>query len=168
MPDGVAADAPFVTRTAAIARELGLTTEHAQRVLDAVHSESNTSADAARAASREATLAELQPGGAIWTEREAEWRGQSLADKEIGGNPEKLQQSAALAQRVVERFATDGARSFFQTSGLGSHPELVRMLSRIGKAMGEGTLVTSRENTPPARTEEEKLALRYPTMAKKS
>ncbi len=46
-----------------------------------------------------------------------------------------------LAKRVVDRFGTDPLKKSLSESGLGNHPELVRLLVRIGKSMSEDQLV---------------------------
>jgi hypothetical protein len=168
LPDGSTLGADFVNRTADTARALGLTNEAGQKLLDAQIAEiAKTNADAVDAAKVEWTKA-MQPGGAIWTEQEAKWRTTSLADAEIGGSPEKLEASVDLAKRVVTRFASDDAKKFFEDSGLGSHPELVRMFARIGKSMSEATLALPGARASAAMTEDERLAKRYPTMAAKA
>jgi len=67
------------------------------------------------------------------------WLGEIKADKEIGG--EAFNQNVEMAKRVVTRYATEEFRKTLDDTGLGNHPELVRVFSRIGKAMSEDQLV---------------------------
>lgn len=168
VPDGSTLDADFVTRTADTARALGLSNEAGQKLLDAQIAEIGKATSAAIDAAKAEQIKSMQPGGTVWTEQEAKWRGSALTDAEIGGSPEKLQASADLAVKVVNRFASDDAKKFFTDSGLGSHPELVRMFARIGRSMSEATLALPGTRATAATTEDERLAKRYPTMAAKS
>lgn len=168
VPDGATVDADFVTRTAATARALGLTNEAGQKLLDAQIAELATARTAAIEAGKAEQLKAMQPGGAIWAEQEAAWRAKALTDAEIGGSPEKLQANVDLAVKVVNRFAPDEAKQFFTDSGLGSHPALVRMFARIGKAMSEATLTAPGAGASAATTADARLAKMYPTMVPKS
>lgn len=71
----------------------------------------------------------------------ADWAKEALADKEFGGS--RLEESKALAARTISRFLPDDAegqqfRTFLNESGLGNHPQMMRMLSRIGRDLAEG------------------------------
>jgi hypothetical protein len=71
-------------------------------------------------------------------QRESEaWRQQVETDKELGGP--NLQTTLAHAQRVMDRFAPEGSplRQFLNESGFGNHPEVVRLIASMGKAMAE-------------------------------
>jgi hypothetical protein len=75
-------------------------------------------------------------------ELRADWAKQTMADKEIGGA--KLEESKAMAARAMARFLPqneDGQRfrTFLNESGLGNHPEMMRMLSRAGRELGEAS-----------------------------
>ena len=71
-------------------------------------------------------------------ESEAEaWRRQVETDKDLGGK--NLETTLGHAQRVMDRFAPEGSplRTFLNESGFGNHPEVVRLIASIGKAMAE-------------------------------
>lgn len=67
------------------------------------------------------------------------WVDAGRADPEIGG--EAFKQNVELAKRVVSRFGTDAFKSELEKTGLGNHPELLRVFTRIGKSMREDQLV---------------------------
>ncbi len=73
------------------------------------------------------------------------WKKATSEDKELGG--ENLKQTAALANRVINQYGSPELKKALDVSGLGNHPELVRMLSRIGKAGSDDTL--GNDNLPP-------------------
>jgi hypothetical protein len=139
LPEKSTVDAAVVERTAAKARELGLSNEHAQKALDFVHQEIVETSKAAA----EAALKAHTPGGEVWEAQVNEWRANALADKELGGGDQaKLDAAVAIANQVVAKFADKEAVEFFKNNPIGAHPALIRMLHRIGKASSEGTLVT--------------------------
>jgi hypothetical protein len=139
LPEKSTVDAAVVERTAAKARELGLSNEHAQKTLDFVHQEIVETSKAAV----EAALKAHTPGGEVWEAQVNEWRANALADKELGGGDQaKLDAAVAIANQVVAKFADKEAVEFFKNNPIGAHPALIRMLHRIGKASSEGTLIT--------------------------
>jgi hypothetical protein len=60
---------------------------------------------------------------------------QTQADKEIGGS--NFDRSVADCKRVVDRFGSPEFRKALNESGLGNHPEVVRVFARIGRTMAE-------------------------------
>jgi len=134
LPEGSTLDPAAIERTATTARELGLSNDAAQKALEMVASEFGVQ--------QEALVEAHKPGGAEWTKRVKEWEGQALADKDIGGgSTEALQRNAELGKRVLATFFPDGVHDFLHETGYGSHPDILKGLIRIGKAMSEGTLV---------------------------
>lgn len=156
LPKDSTLDPAVLERTAATARELGLSQEHAQKMLDSVVAETAT---------REAALlAQYQPGGDAWAKQVDGWGTAALADAEIGGTPEKLAENVALAQKVLGTFGSEQMNTFLHTTGFGSHPEVVRMFAKMGRTMGEGSFVPG--GSAADNSEEARLARMYPTMAK--
>lgn len=90
----------------------------------------------------------------------AQWLADTKADKEIGGD--KLDENLAVAKKARDAFATEGFRDFLEQTKLGNHPEMVRFMHRVGKAMSEDSLVTPGGGT---KTPEMSAAQRmYPNM----
>lgn len=151
LPDKVTVDSALVGRTAAIARELGLPQDKAQKTLDFIASEAARERDAALSAYSPPSE-ENKEGGAKWKEQDTAWKAAALTDKDLGnGKPEQLQQSVDLAKKVLAKFGDEESINFID-SALGSSPAVLRILVRIGKAMGEKELVK-----PTARATEERL-----------
>src|SRR5678815_4991133 len=126
--------AATVERTAAIARELGLSNAAAQTVLESVNAEA--------AALVKAQNDAWEPGkGAEWLRRDTEWKAEALKDAEIGGSPDKLKVATEKAQQVLGKFFPPTITEFLQASGLGSHPDVIKGLAKIGRGMSEGTLI---------------------------
>jgi len=138
MPDGSLLDAGAIERTATYAKERGLSNEDAQAVLERDHATIMSYADAQKA---------------MVSEKLAAWVEDVKADKELGGD--NFGKSVELAKRVVERFGTDAFKKALNESGLGNHPELVRVFVRIGRSMAEDTLVVPRSTSGTKRSLEE-------------
>lgn len=155
LPDGSTLPAEALERTAATARTLGLSQEHAQQALEFVNSEV--------AAQRETFLAAHQPGGAEWTKQVQSWEAEILADTTIGGTPEKLQQNVALGKRVLDTFFPPDTKAFLETTGFGSHPAVIRGLVAIGKAMSEDSLIMPKAAATGKKSFEE---IMYPPTSK--
>lgn len=122
-PEGVDVNA-YLERTAATARELGLSNEKANALLK--HDVQTVSKYAEDVQAQHANNVNA-------------WLGQVKADKEIGG--EAFDANAELAKRVIGRFGTDAFKDALNKTGLGNHPELVRFVVRLGKTMSEDQLV---------------------------
>ena len=67
------------------------------------------------------------------------WVGEIKADKEIGGA--NFDTSVRHAQAAAKKFGSPEFLAALDATGMGSHPELVRVFARIGKAMAEDTFV---------------------------
>lgn len=130
IPEGSPLDPAALERTVAIARERGLSAEQAQAMVNLASSEAITA--------RDATLAAYQPGGAEWVKQETAWREASLADPELGGGkPEVLAAKVADAKQALERFGSKEFAAFVEKTGFGSHPEVLKVFTRIAKASAE-------------------------------
>lgn len=70
----------------------------------------------------------------------AEWSKQTTADPKLGGA--NLQGTMALASRVFQTFGTPELATFLNETGIAHHPELIRFMHAVGKAVSEDTLVT--------------------------
>jgi hypothetical protein len=114
-----AADAEKI---AAFAKKHGLTQEQAQEL-------------AAETEARAQAVIERQQ--AFLKSEGARWKSEVEADKDLGGK--NLTQTIANTKRVMDRFAPEGSpmRSLLNETGYGNHPEFVRFVNAIGKAMAE-------------------------------
>lgn len=154
LPENTPLDPTVTERVTALAKELGLTdAKHAQGVLDAIHAETAKSLETFRDA--------IKPGGSVWMETKHRLEAQALADKEIGGTPEALTASVVEAKRVLDQYATSEFAAFAEESGIGSHPEFIRLLKRVAKATGEDRLV---QGEPPSPQPKSRAGRLYPTL----
>lgn len=119
-PEGQELDANALSVFEPIAKELGLTQEQAQKLVDIYPQIQQQQAEA-------------------WSKQIAEWGEQVKADKEIGGD--KFNASVGLAQRALDQFGNPELREYLNASGLGNHPALVRFCTKVGKSMAEDSFV---------------------------
>lgn len=158
LPADSKADPAIVERTAAIARELGLSNEAGQKLLETVHAE---------VVARESAIADAaKPGGTAWKENVDRLAAVALADPEVGGSPEKLAANVDLGKAVLTKFFPAEVKDFLNETGLGSDPRVLRGLVKIAKSMSEGSLVLAGTNDGGTNTEEAKLRKHYPSMFK--
>jgi hypothetical protein len=130
-PEGMALDVTAVDEFKAIASELKLPTESAQKVVD--------------------LYAKLEQKRAEGFAAQVEtWGEQVKTDKEIGGD--KLTENLAAARKVVDTFGTSEFKSLLDSTGMGNHPEVVRLMSKIGKAISEDGFVRGSAKSTTAQT----------------
>lgn len=126
-PEGATLDTELVKDFAPLAKELGLSQDAAQKVVDLY---------AAKVLPRlQAAQQELQQ------QTVQKWLEDAKADKEIGGA--KFDENARTAQKAIARFATPELKDFLNATGFGNHPEIVRFCARIGAAISESGSVVS-------------------------
>jgi len=78
-----------------------------------------------------------------FTTLKSEWENASRADKEFGGD--KLNENLAIAQKAMTEFGSAELKELLNSSGLGSHPEVIRMFVKAGKAISEDGYVGGRK-----------------------
>jgi hypothetical protein len=121
-------DEKALERTAAIARQLGLTEDaKAQEIANFA---------AAEVADMIRRTAESQ------TTRARAWEEEALKASDIGaGSPEKLQAHLARTKKLLEKFFPEGARKLIDDFGLGNNPDFLRGLTKLGVLMKEDDFI---------------------------
>ena len=114
-PEGQEFDPDFLKTYSEVAKELDLTQEKAQTLIDkvgpAIQARQQAKLDAVR----------------------QEWADTSKADKEFGG--EKLTENLGVAKQALDKFGTPELKELLDASGIGNHPEVIRFFFRTGKAL---------------------------------
>lgn len=121
-PDGVTFDQAQIDAFTPIAKELKLTNDQAQKLVD-FHTNTVKSAQAAQAASVSAET--------------SEWGRQSASDKEFGGA--KFAENTGIAVKALDKFGSPALRQALDKSGMGNHPEVVRFFWKVGQTLSEDT-----------------------------
>lgn len=122
--EGVELDADALKDFEPVARDLNLTNEQAQKLVDAYPK----------------ILSGVQQRQAeAWQKQTEGWAESVKADKEIGGD--KLTANLSAAQRALDQFGTPELKEYLNATGLGNYPDLVKTFVKIGKAMSEDGMV---------------------------
>jgi len=124
LPEGVEMDAEVLTEFKGIAKELGISQEAAQKLIDLQGRLETQRADAIQQA---------------LADQSKQWAEQIRSDKDFGG--ENYDSNVAVAVKAIEQFGSPELRQVLNDSGLGNHPELVKFCHRIGKAISDDSLV---------------------------
>jgi hypothetical protein len=141
-PEGVEADSETLTEFKAIAKELDLTQEQAQKLVDL--QVKMVQADA------KAQVEALEALGNEWAEQ---------TKKELGKN---LNTELAFVAKARNQFASKELIQLLDETKLGNHPEMVKLFAAIGKAISED-IPLGGKNAP----KKDPLAIMYPSMATK-
>lgn len=129
LPDSTMFDAAALEGIGAFAKDLGLSSEAAQKLVERDSKMLDNFAEHVE------TLAEAEH-----KERVSTWRQSVEKDPELGG--EKFKETQFLADKAVRMFSTPELKQALNDTGLGNHPELVRMFVKIGKAISEDSFTT--------------------------
>lgn len=129
--DGQAIEGEFVGKFEAIAKDLKLPQEAAQRVAQ-LGAEMHQSFAAQQAQS---LLDAVQ-----------KWESEAAADQEIGGT--KLQENLAISKKALAELGTPALADLLEKSKLGSHPEVIRFLVRSGKAISQDSRLVTGARKP--------------------
>lgn len=128
--EGQQLDAAALEQFEPIARELNLTNDQAQKMVDLYGSQ---------------ILPMVQKQQAeAWQKTTEQWAADVKADKEIGGD--KLTASIGVAQRALETFGTSDLKEYLNSTGLGNHPDLIKFCVKVGQAMSEDKVLTGNEH----------------------
>lgn len=122
VPETITVSEPILGEFKALAVELGVTPEAAQKLVEFY----------GRAA-QDAAAAPL----AAWTATQTNWKTTLDAMPEFQG--ERRAQSLAVLGSAIEEYGDASVREAFDMTGLGNHPGLVKMLYSMALALGEGT-----------------------------
>lgn len=127
VPEGFESlDEKLIEQFSPIAKKLNLTQEQAQELVNLYAGSIKTQQD-------------------TYVEQMAGWADQVKKDPEIGGA--KFQESIVAAQKVITKYGSNEFKDFLNKSGLGNHPELIKMFAKVGKDFSEDSFV------PPAGAE---------------
>lgn len=121
-----------------LARELGLTQEGAQKLIEFAADGSKVDPEAVKQAQIEER-----------NQRVETWVGELKADKDFGKD---FDGNVKVAQKALADFGDPALSAFLKETGLGSHPGLVQFFHRVGKGMGEGSVHKTSTDQPVERS----------------
>lgn len=118
MPEGVEVDKAAVEKFEPLARELNLSQEKAQKLVD-VYAEG----------AKQATEAQTK----TWEDIKEGWVKEGKADKEIGG--ENYDQTVSDAKLALDTLGNKALGIVLETTGMGDNPDFLRMFAKVGRVM---------------------------------
>lgn len=143
--DGMVLDTDALAIAEPVLRDLNLTNEQAQKLTDAY----------SQILPKVAERYQAEQTTQI-TQQRAAWAAEAKADPEIGGaNWDASITASAKALDHLGATAGSPFRQLLNDSGLGNHPEMIRMFAKIGKSIGEDADFVS-SSARDVKTREEK------------
>lgn len=150
LPEGVKLDDAQVADLQATAKDLGLSQDQAQKLVDR---ELKVRADVGAAAQIE------------FKSTVAAWADQARADKDIGGD--KLSGVLASAKKGVDTMEAQvpGLKQILDSTGFGNHPVAIKLFQKIGAMTGEdGKFLQGGAKAADRNSEAAVAGRMYPTM----
>lgn len=130
LPDGMELDQVAMDKFKPLAKELELTQDQAQKLVDFYNDGAKTSADESQT---------------YYSDLMTEWQETVRSDKELGG--QNFDASLSFARSALDAFATPELYEVFEATGMGNHPEVVRVFARIGKAVKDDMIRVGNTST---------------------
>ena len=140
-PDGQQFDTAVVEAYSGVAKELGLTQEAAQKVLDKV-----------------APVMQQRQVAQIEAVRQ-QWLSDTKANPDFGGP--KGEENLGVAKKALERFGTPELQKLLNETGLGNRLEILQWALKVGKAISPDGFVSGTASVP----ESDPAKRMYPNMA---
>jgi len=126
MPEGMTLDEAALAEATPIFKELGLTQEQAQKLIDL-------------------QAGQVQAGSQMqidnFNQLKSDWFASAKGDSEYGGD--SFDENAKVAQNAVNKYGTPELKQLLDEHGVGNHPELIRFMVRVGQTLKEDVPGTS-------------------------
>lgn len=145
LPEGASLNPAHLEQVKVLAKDLGLSPEAAQKLIE-----------------RDNMVQKdwMKGHQDTWSAEVSGWKKQIETDKDFGG--EKLPATIANARQALGKFGSPEFTSMLEKTGYGNHPELIKMLSKIGASMKEDQMAGRSAGSPSATTD--KALQLYPSM----
>jgi hypothetical protein len=124
MPEGMEINEPLMEEFKGLAKELGLSQEVGQKLIDL-----QTKFEQER----------FEDSRKQWDTMQDEWTSLSKADTEFGGV--EMNANLAIAKKTIDQFGTPELKEMLDFTGAGNHPEIIRLFYRVGQAISDDNLV---------------------------
>lgn len=125
IPENLAIPRERIDEIESYAKDQGLSSEVAQRMLDNENE-----------AVENYKIANLKAYNEM---ADKDWPKMAMEDKEIGGD--KFKESCAMAKRAIDQFASEELTKLLNSTGYGNHPEVIRCFSNIGKLIRDDKII---------------------------
>lgn len=125
IPDGITVDQGDMNAYRDLSGQMGLSQDQAQKLL---------SFEADRLRQMDDRLTDQR------MEQARNWAEAAQSDAEYGGDA--FNRNVALARHAVDTFASPEVRDMLEATGLGSHPEFIRMFWKMGRSVASDGALT--------------------------
>lgn len=142
LPEGVELDAAALEVYTPAFKELGLTQEQAQKLVDLRAKEVQAAAE-----SQSDAFAQLLET----------WKTETTNDKELGGD--RFEKNLGVATEAINKFGTPELRTLLDETGVGNHVEMFRFMVKVGQLTKEDVPGAPGRQTSP---EASRVELLYP------
>ena len=143
LPEGMTMDEALLAEVTPLFKEVGLTQEQAQKFID-IQAKQNAGAEQN---SIDAFNSQMQT-----------WKDESKNDTEFGGD--KFNESLVSAKSALDKFGTPKLTELLNNQGLGNHPEVIRLLTKVGRLTQEDVPGNEQHKASP---EKDRVAILYPS-----
>ena len=143
LPEGMTLDSALLDQAVPIFKELGLTKEQSQKLIDIHASQIQNS---------------IKSQAESFDQLKQDWRSQTEKDNEIGGD--KLQETVATARIALEKLGTPELTKLLDDFGIGNNPEMIRFMARVGSFMREDS--PGKTGTPTNNGKKDRASVLYP------
>lgn len=130
LPEGVELDDTLLGEFTPLAKELKLTQEQAQKLID-------LQAKSVQQMSEQ--MSERMESEHLT--RVKEWADKARADEEFGGA--RFAESINGAKSALKKFGTPELETLLNETGFGNHPEVIRVFHKISKLVSEDAVIAS-------------------------
>lgn len=120
IPEGMELDKTLLDESIPVLKELNLTQEQAQRLVDLQTKFSTANAERVAKA---------------WKDTVDKWVSDAKSDKEFGGT--KFKESVVVAKDAINKFGNPAFKEMLDFTGIGNHPEMIRFLTKVGNLLKE-------------------------------
>lgn len=141
LPEGTEVDTELMGEFTTLAKDLNLTQEQAQKL--------------AELGGKIALKANGPGEEAIIEQAKGVWGKEVLADKELGGD--KLAENLSVAKKTLDTFGTPALTELLNKSGMGNHPEVIRLFLKVGKQISDDKVLVSGNRAPSPQNHADKL-----------
>ena len=142
LPDTIDMNTANLESASAVFKDMGLTQDQAQKLVDLEAANVQASAQAQVDA---------------FNSMVDEWATASKNDSEFGGD--KFEESIATAKAAITKFGTPELQELMNTHGVGNHPEVVRFMVRVGNLTKEDN--PGKDGAPAANAEPDRATRLY-------
>lgn len=132
-PEGMLFEPKIMDEFIASAKEAKLSQDQAQKLVDM------------GAQLQEKLLAEQR---AAWDAQRTTWAESAQSDKEYGGD--KFNENLAIAKQAYDALATPELKELLDTTGIGNHPEMIRVFYKAGLLLSEDKVVAADRGAAPS------------------